>query len=91
MTKYTKDEQIVSETLAAFRKRGGVLTLNDTGRVTLGTFVNCSDAQRGRGYLYSVKNYKANKNVSVAQTARFLKKILRRRYHRRSLSTPLLL
>jgi transcription initiation factor TFIIIB Brf1 subunit/transcription initiation factor TFIIB len=74
MPKHKNDEIIIRSKMSAFRKRNGVPVLNDTGRVTLGTFVNCSVQQRGRGYLYSVKNYKANKNVSVAQTVRFLKK-----------------
>ena len=67
------DEKIVKSTMADFRKRRGTPVLNDTGRVTLGTFVHCSSQQQGRGYLYSVKNFKAKKNVSVAQTERFLK------------------
>jgi hypothetical protein len=68
------DEIGAIETVGEFRKRGGRLTLNDTGRVTTGTFLKCSKQQLGRGYLVSIGNSKAKKNVSIVQTKAFLKK-----------------
>lgn len=67
------DDIGVTETVAEFRKRGGRVGLNDTGRVTTGTFVNCSKQQKGRGYLVSIGNSRAKKNVKIGQAAAFLK------------------
>ena len=68
------DDIGVTETIAEFRKRGGHPTLNDTGRVTLGSFTDCSKQQRGRGYIVSIGNSKPKKNVTVPQVIAFLKK-----------------
>lgn len=68
------DDIGVTETVDEFRKRGGLLALNDTGRVTTGTFLKCSLQQKGRGYLVSIGSSRANKNVTVSQTKAFLKK-----------------
>lgn len=68
------DDICVTEKVSEFLKRSGRLTQNDTGRVTTGTFVDCSKQQRGRGYIVSIGNYKANKNVTVTQASAFLKR-----------------
>jgi hypothetical protein len=67
------DDIGVTETVAEFRKRGGRLTLNDTGRVSTGTFLDCSRQQKGRGYLVSIGNSRAKKNVQISQATAFLK------------------
>lgn len=69
-----QDEQIaVRESVGAFRKRKGTVVLNNTGRVTVGTFVRCSSQQKGRGYLHSVGGKRAKSNATVEQVTYFLK------------------
>lgn len=73
------DQVAIRETVGAYRKRGGVARLNDTGRVTLGSFVNCKDSQRGRGYLTHIRLVstgqvkRTTKTTSVKATIELLK------------------
>jgi len=68
------DQIGATETIRQFRERGGLLALNDTGRVTTGTFLNCSQQQKGRGYLVSIGKSRAKKNITIAHVKEFLKK-----------------
>lgn len=74
MTKYINDEMAVTWKVCDFRKSGGTIVLNDTGRVTLRTPGYTFKQQKGRGYLYSVGNSKAKKNVTRQQVKAFLHK-----------------
>ena len=67
-----RDEVTIKETVKEYRKRKGAVRKNDVGKITLWTFVNCSDQQRGRGYLYSIGNKKALPSVTIEQTKKLL-------------------
>lgn len=68
------DQIGATETIRQFKQRGGRLTLNDTGRVTTGTFLNCSQQQKGRGYLVSIGKSIAKKNITIAHVKEFINK-----------------
>lgn len=74
----SNDDVSIRETVGQFRKRNGIPTLNDTGRVTTGSFATCSAHQRGRGYLCFVKITntgsvkRPNVNTTVEQTIQLL-------------------
>lgn len=68
------DEVCVQETVGEFRKRKGNVQVNDTGRVTTGSFANCTEQQEGSGYLKSINGIVPKKNVTIDATEAFLKK-----------------
>ena len=73
MSNTCDDRVAICTTLGEYRERGGVPALNDCGRVTLGTFLTCSDKQKGRGYLLKIENTNVPKSATIEQTKTFLK------------------
>lgn len=67
------DQIAITETVGNYRKRKGVARLNDTGRVTLGSFRTCSAQQKGRGYILSVRGKKAKKDATVQAVEAYIK------------------
>lgn len=57
----------VSETVAEFMARGGVVKMNRNGRATTQSMLIPSEGQAGHGYFVQIGTRRANKNVTVEQ------------------------